>query len=126
MSSDRVPSSPPSIGEAISHPCVSAAQQYCASDHKAKDGRLYLSEIFALLARSGPDVAAAASEFWQEGELDGRFRELKEDIARRVRPVMPAIPEEEFEQLIEQMARIQYKYESMANDDAIRSLRPDP
>lgn len=43
--------------------------------------------------------------------MDGRIDELKQDIGRRIRSVMPQIPEAEFNQLIQQMAELQYKYE---------------
>jgi hypothetical protein len=39
-----------------------------------------------------------------------RLRGLIEDIARRLRPVCGAMPEAEFQSLVERMARTQYKY----------------
>ena len=56
--------------------------------------------------------------------MKDRIQELKNEIAERLRHVMPAIPEKEFEQLIDQMARIQYKYEAMEHDRVIQSLLP--
>ena len=55
------------------------------------------------------------------GDLEGRIRELKQDIARRLRAVLPTIPEEEFERLIDQMAKIQFKYEAMEHDQLVRA-----
>ena len=43
--------------------------------------------------------------------MDGRIQELMQDISRRVRPVMPNMPESEFHQLVQRMAEVQYKYE---------------
>ena len=68
----------------------------------------------------------APRRFLEEGDLEDRIRELKEDIARRLRPVLPTIPEEEFERLIDQMANIQFKYEAMEQDPIIRAPLPDP
>jgi hypothetical protein len=45
---------------------------------------------------------------------------LRADIARRIRPLVSHLPEAEIATLIEQMARIQYKY------DGDRSLRYTP
>ena len=36
---------------------------------------------------------------------------LKLEIAERLRPVCMAMPEEEFDQLVERIARLQHKYE---------------
>lgn len=60
--------------------------------------------------------------FLQEAALQDRIQELKREIALRVRAVMPTIPEDEFEQLIDQMARIQHKYETLADQRAIGNL----
>ena len=43
-----------------------------------------------------------------------RLQGLIEDIARRLRPVCGAMPEAEFQSLVERMARTQYKYEMRA------------
>jgi hypothetical protein len=43
-----------------------------------------------------------------------RLQGLIEDITRRLRPVCGAMPEAEFQALVERMARTQYKYEMRA------------
>ena len=43
-----------------------------------------------------------------------RLQGLIEDIARRLRPACEAMPEAEFQSLVERIARTQYKYEMRA------------
>ncbi|HEY2851821.1 MAG TPA: hypothetical protein VGJ18_03195 [Gemmatimonadaceae bacterium] len=45
--------------------------------------------------------------------MSSRLAVLKEDIARRIRPVMPDLPEAEFDSLVERMALLQMKYEQI-------------
>jgi hypothetical protein len=47
-----------------------------------------------------------------------RLQGLIEDITRRLRPVCGAMPEAEFQALVERMARTQYKYEMRAPERA--------
>jgi len=49
-----------------------------------------------------------------------RIEHLKEDIARRIRPVMRHMPEEEFDRLIARMAELQKKYETRVRSDFLR------
>ena len=49
-------------------------------------------------------------------DSDFTFRQLVERIADRVRPVCANMPEAEFRQLVEQMARIEQKYIHYPNE----------
>ena len=49
--------------------------------------------------------------------MESRIDQLREDIARRIRPLMPNIPDEEFTRLVAQMAELQYKYETRTRND---------
>ena len=52
--------------------------------------------------------------------MKDRIEHLKEDIARRIRPVMRHMPEEEFDRLIARMAELQKKYETRVRSDFLR------
>ena len=51
-------------------------------------------------------------------DLDERqLQALKREIADRLRSVCEHVPDEEFEQLVERIARIQRKYEKQSGDE---------
>jgi len=54
--------------------------------------------------------------------MNSRLAVLKEDIARRIRRVMPDLPEAEFDSLVERMALLQMKYEQIR----LQSFRGSP
>ena len=54
---------------------------------------------------------------WDDRELQG----LKIQIADRLRSVCERIPDAEFEQLVERIARIQRKYEKRGGDERLWS-----
>jgi hypothetical protein len=49
-----------------------------------------------------------------------RLETLHVDIAKRLRQICAAMPENEFDQLVQQIARLEYKYEQ------IREIFPQP
>ena len=53
-----------------------------------------------------------------DAATSARLQGLIEDITRRLRPVCGAMPEAEFQSLVERMARTQYKYEMRAPERA--------
>ena len=53
-----------------------------------------------------------------------RFEQLKKTLAKRVGPMLPDVPEEQFEEIVEEMARLQYKYEAMRRTDDPRRDPP--
>jgi len=102
---------------------MSAPPVLCAGSQSERPADLYGAELFALLAHRGLDVAPQPPVS-AGGELESRIQELKDDIARRVRPLIGAIPEDEFETLVDQMARIQFKYEAMEHERVVRTPPP--
>jgi hypothetical protein len=45
-----------------------------------------------------------------------RLAELRTDIGKRLRNVCAAMPQDEFDRLVERIAEIEYKYEQMRDD----------
>jgi hypothetical protein len=45
-----------------------------------------------------------------------RLAELREDVARRLRNVCAAMPQDEFDHLVARIADIEYRYEQMRDD----------
>ena len=54
------------------------------------------------------------------------LEELKKELARRLGPVLPDVPAEQFAELIDRMATLQYKYESRRRADDLGAERVDP
>jgi hypothetical protein len=50
---------------------------------------------------------------WEERQIQA----LKQEIADRLRSVCERVPDEEFDQLVERIARIRRKYELKRSDD---------
>jgi len=51
---------------------------------------------------------------------------LKRDIADRLRPVCERVPDEDFDELVDRIARVERKYEQQRADDFFSSARePD-
>jgi hypothetical protein len=50
---------------------------------------------------------------WQQRQLDA----LKEKIAQRLRAACDGLPDEDFDLLVDQIARIQHKYEQQVSDE---------
>ena len=53
-----------------------------------------------------------------------RFEQLKKMLAQRVGPMLPDVPEEQFEEIVEEMARLQYKYEAVRRTDDPHRIPP--
>ena len=54
---------------------------------------------------------------WQERQMQA----LKREIADRLRSVCEQVPDDEFGQLVERIARIQLKYEKQSGDERVWS-----
>lgn len=50
---------------------------------------------------------------WEERRINA----LKQEIAERLRSVCEGVADEEFDRLVEQMARVQSKYEQLRTDE---------
>jgi hypothetical protein len=58
---------------------------------------------------------------WDEREI----QVLRQEIAQRLRAVCERLPVQEFDQLVEQMARLQHKYERHRSDELFRGDREE-
>jgi hypothetical protein len=56
---------------------------------------------------------------WDERQVDI----LKREIADRLRSVCPGVPDDEFEQLVERIARVQRKYEQRRTEAFFPNIR---
>jgi hypothetical protein len=54
---------------------------------------------------------------------DRQIRVLKQEIAERLRSACGRLPEEEFDQLVDRIARVQHKYEQQRSDELFPSAR---
>jgi hypothetical protein len=57
---------------------------------------------------------------WQQRQLDA----LKEKIAQRLRAACDGLPDEDFDLLVDQIARIQHKYEQQVSDERPTTIEP--
>lgn len=83
-------------------------------DRRARNVMAIVVELSACVGPNGLWIAPFVP-------MDARLTDLKEDIARRLRPVMSDFPEAEFSALVKQMAEIQYKYEPRRRIDLFDS-----
>jgi hypothetical protein len=52
----------------------------------------------------------------EEGSME-YLEAMKREIATRLRPVCPSMPAEEFDELVDRIARVNMKYKSRRTDD---------
>lgn len=72
-----------------------------------------------LLRRGSEGAMAYDRREWDERQLQS----LKWEIAGRLRPVCQCLPDEEFEALVERIARVQRKYEQQRSSELFPSTR---
>jgi hypothetical protein len=51
-------------------------------------------------------------------ERSGRLWVIMREVRDRLRPVCPDLPEDEFDAMVDRIARTQYKYEGQANGES--------